>query len=408
MNRWLCCILLRHLKMWKGSSALNRWLRCILERDEDIMYQKGRAWIELNREHLNGNIRQFRLLLPSDCALMPAVKANAYGHGAVLVSRALQSQGVRSFCVASAAEGIELRNAGIQGEILILGYTHPDQFTDLVQYGLIQTVVDAEYARRMQMDGRRFTVHIGIDTGMHRLGERWDQIDEIFHIFQLSNLHVAGVYSHLCASDGASQWERSYTLEQISHFETVVKELRRKGISGFRCHLQGSYGILNYSELCFDYARAGIALYGILSGKRDKTDRSLDLHPVLSLKDRVKTVKMLYQGESAGYGLAYRTGEDQKIGVLSIGYADGIPRSMSNCGYVLCHGRKAPVIGRICMDQMLVDLTGIPQVKAGDEAVLIGKSGEMEIRAEDLAEWSGTISNEILSRLGGRLERVME
>ena len=134
----------------------------------------------------------------------------------------------------------------------------------------------------------------------------------------------------------------------------------------------------------------------------------MELRPVLSLKARVGTVRMLYQGEGAGYGLAYQTGEDQKIGALSIGYADGIPRSMSNCGYVLCHGRKAPVIGRICMDQMLVDFTGIPQAKPGDEAVLIGKSGELEIRAEDLAGWAGTISNEILSRLGSRLERVME
>lgn len=379
-----------------------------IERDEEIMYQKGRAWIELNKENLYGNIQQFRLLLPSGCALMPAVKANAYGHGAALVAGALQEQGVSSFCVASAAEGIELRHAGILGEILVLGYTHPSQFPDLVQYGLTQTVVDAGYAMRLQEDGRKFTVHIGIDTGMHRLGERWDNIDAIQKVFQLPNLHVTGVYSHLCVSDGTSQWERAYTLEQIQHFETVVEELHRRGISGFKCHLQGSYGILNYSQLCFDYARAGIALYGILSGKGDKVSASMELRPVLSLKARVGTVRMLYQGEGAGYGLAYQTGEDQKIGALSIGYADGIPRSMSNCGYVLCHGRKAPVIGRICMDQMLVDFTGIPQAKPGDEAVLIGKSGELEIRAEDLAGWAGTISNEILSRLGSRLERVME
>lgn len=372
------------------------------------MYQKGRAWIELSREHLNDNIRQFRLLLPADCALMPAVKANAYGHGAPLIAGALQEQGIHSFCVASAAEGIELRHAGIQGEILVLGYTHPGQFSDLIHYGLSQTVVDLDYAREMQEDGRRFTVHIGIDTGMHRLGERWDNREGILEIFQMPNLKVTGIYSHLCASDGASQWERAYTLEQIRHFEAVVEELHREGIFGFKCHLQGSYGILNYSELCFDYARAGIALYGILSAKEDKVNTPLKLRPVLSLKARIETVKVLYQGEGAGYGLAYRTGEDRKIGALSIGYADGIPRSLSNCGYVLCHGRKAPVIGRICMDQMLVDLTGVPEVKAGDEAILIGKSGNLEIRAEDLAGWAGTISNEILSRLGGRLERVME
>ena len=227
-------------------------------------------------------------------------------------------------------------------------------------------------------------------------------------MFQLPNLHVTGVYSHLCVSDGTSQWERAYTLEQIQHFETVVEELHRRGISGFKCQLQGSYGLLNYSQLCFDYARAGIALYGILSGKGDKVSASMELRPVLSLKARVGTVRMLYQGEGAGYGLAYQTGEDQKIGALSIGYADGIPRSMSNCGYVLCHGRKAPVIGRICMDQTIVDITGIPGVKAGETAVVIGRSGGEEITAYEVAEEAGTITNEVLSRLGKRLSAGWE
>ncbi|EOT24596.1 alanine racemase [Eubacterium sp. 14-2] len=372
------------------------------------MYQKGRAWIELNMENLKHNTEQFRRLLPSDCALMPAVKANAYGHGALPVSRALQQQGVNSFCVASVSEGIELRRGGITGEILVLAYTHPGQFGDLITYGLTQTVVDGNYARELQRDGRRFTVHVGIDTGMHRLGERWENMDEIVKIFQTSNLNVTGLYSHLCVSDGQTQEERAYTLEQVQHFEFVVEELHRRGIHDFKCHLQGSYGILNYSELCFDYARAGIALYGILSEKSDKINASVELKPVLSLKTRVESVKMLYQGEGAGYGLTYRTGSNRKIGVLSIGYADGIPRTLSNCGYVLCNGRPAPVVGRICMDQMTVDLSEVPQVKAGDEAVLIGTSGNLEIRAEDLAHWTGTISNEILSRMGERLERVLE
>lgn len=250
------------------------------------MYQKGRAWIELNMEHLKHNIRQFRRLLPAGCALMPAVKANAYGHGAALVSKALQEQGIKSFCVASAAEGIELRRAGISGEILVLGYTHPRQFGELAAYRLTQTVVDASYARELQQDGRYFTVHVGIDTGMHRLGERWDNLDEIVKIFQTPNLHVAGIYSHLCVSDMAGEKAQEYTLEQIHHFEYVAEELHRRGFHGFKCHLQGSYGILNYSELCFDYARAGIALYGILSGKSDQVNAAVELKPVLSLKAR--------------------------------------------------------------------------------------------------------------------------
>ncbi len=370
------------------------------------MYCKGRAWIELNMDHLKHNIQEFRRLLPWDCALMPAVKANAYGHGAVLVAKALQEQGIRAFCVASASEGVMLRRAGISGELLVLGYTHPEEFDDLIAYDLIQTVIDGNYAAQMERDGRRFTVHVGIDTGMHRIGERWENIEQIVKIFRIKNLDVTGVYSHLCVSDGQSQREQSYTLEQIQHFEQVIAELQRRGITDFKCHLQGSYGILNYSQYCFDYARAGIAFYGIYSGKNDSTKAALDLKPVLSLKSRVTSVKNLYQGEGAGYGLTYRTEEDRKIAVLSIGYADGVPRSLSNCGYILCNGKMAPIAGRVCMDQMMVDVTEIPRVKPGDEAVLIGRSGALEIRAEDMAQWAGTISNEIVSRLGERLERI--
>lgn len=372
------------------------------------MYRKGRAWIELNLDHLKHNMRQFRRLLPWDCALMPAVKANAYGHGAMLVAKTLQEQGVNAFCVASASEGVQLRRAGITGELLVLGYTHPAQFDDLIAYDLIQTVVDGNYARELQRDGRKFTVHVGIDTGMHRIGERWENMEEILKIFRMPCLNVTGIYSHLCVSDGQSQQERAYTMEQIHHFEYVIEELHRQGFQDFKCHLQGSYGVLNYSQYCFDYARIGIAFYGIYSEKNDITNADLDLKPVLSLKSKVVSVRNLYQGEAAGYGLAYNADQNRRIAVLSIGYADGVPRNLSNCGYILCNGKMAPIVGRICMDQMMVDVTTIPQVKPGDEAVLIGKSGGLEIRAEDMAQWAGTISNEIVSRLGERLERVAE
>ncbi len=371
-------------------------------------YQKSRAWMELNMENLKHNIEEFRRILPWDCALMPAVKANAYGHGAVLTAKALQELGVQAFCVASVAEGAELRQAGITGELLVLGYTDSSQFDDLISYHLTQTVVDGDYARQLERDGRRFTVHVGIDTGMHRLGEHWENVEEIVKIFRMSNLQVTGLYSHLCVSDGQTEQERAYTLEQIQHFEYIVEELHRQGFKDFKCHLQGSYGVLNYSEYCFDYARVGIALYGLYSQKGDQGYASVDLRPVLSLKARVTTVKTLFKGEGAGYGLTYNAKMDRKIAALSIGYADGIPRNLSNCGYVLCNGRLAPIVGRICMDQMMVDVTDIPQVKAGDEAVLIGRSGKLEIRAEDLAQWAGTISNEIVSRLGERLERVAD
>lgn len=381
------------------------------------MYQKGRAWIELNLENLRFNVQQLKKMLPKTCKLMPAVKANAYGHGALPIAKALQEMGIEDFCVASVEEGIELRNAGIAGNILILGYTHPRQFEQLVKYELTQTIVDSVYAGRMAEYGKEFRVHIGIDTGMHRLGINWMDMEAIRSIWEYKNLKVTGIFSHLCAADGKSQKEKDYTKEQIKRFELVVNQLKQEGKTGFSTHLQGSYGILNYPECRFDYARPGIVLYGLFSRLMECESREkcsnlcsateAKLRPVLSLKTRVESVKILEAGESAGYGMAYTALSRRKIAVLSIGYADGVPRKIAGKAYVLCQGKKVPMIGRICMDQMLVDVTEIPEISSGDEVVLIGRSGEEQIPAETYAEWTGSITNEVVSRLGVRLERIV-
>ena len=370
------------------------------------MYQKGRAWIELNISHLLHNVTALKTLLPAHCAMMPAVKANAYGHGAALIGKALQKTGIRSFCVASVNEAIALRNAGITGQILVLGYTTPYQFCDLAAYRLTQTVVDYPYARELDSYKTPVCVHVGIDTGMHRLGERSDNMEAIRSMWNLKNLKITGVFSHLCVSDGTSDTERNYTLEQIQKFQSVVQYLHQSGIHGFKAHLQGSYGVLNYPHLSFDYARIGIALYGAYSSPDDRTVAQIDLKPVLTLKARIECVKLLHAGESVGYGLDYTAAGEMKIAAVSIGYADGIPRDLSNKGYVLVNGQRAKMIGRICMDQLLIDVSEIAQAAAGDEVVLIGKCGEEEITASEFAAYAGTISNEILSRLGERLERV--
>lgn len=371
------------------------------------MYQKGRAWIELDLANLEHNVNYLKSLLPGDCKLMPAVKANAYGHGAVLIAKALQKMGISDYCVASVEEGIELRNAGIAGNILILGYTHPRQIEQLVEHDLTQTVVDSDYAKRLSDHGKTVQVHIGIDTGMHRLGIDWEDMESIQKIWEYQNLKVAGVFSHLCAADGITQKEKDYTREQIQRFENVVNQLKQEGKTGFVTHLQGSYGILNYPECRFDYARPGIALYGIFSSFAEYKEQEKEkLSPVLSLKTRVESVRTLEEGESAGYGMAYTAASRRKIAVLSIGYADGIPREIAGKAYVLCRGKKAAVIGRICMDQMLVDVTDIPDIISGDEVVLIGRSEKEQIPAEAYAEWTDSISNEVVSRLGLRLERI--
>lgn len=371
-------------------------------------YGKERAWIELDRNKLRQNVTALQGLLPPGCQLMPAVKANAYGHGAVLLARELNQLGVKAFCVAAVSEGVELRRKGVKGEILILGYTHPAQFPLLRQYRLIQTVVDLSYAQRLNSYGKKLDVHLKIDTGMRRLGERSDRIEAICDMFQCKNLNIVGTYTHLCSADAASGEAEKFTKAQAAAFYEVISQLKQRGYNGGKVHLLASSGLINYPEFAGDYARIGIALYGVLSNRTDLERCPLKLEPVLSLKARVALVKELYAGEAAGYGLQYVAKQDRKIAVLTIGYADGIPRAISHGnGKVLINEREAPVIGRICMDQMLADVTDIPDTKAGDVAVLIGKSGEYAITAYDLAEQTETITNEVLSRLGSRLNRIM-
>lgn len=288
---------------------------------------------------------------------------------------------------------------------MILGYTLPDQFPLLARYSLTQTVVDASYARQLEGCGYPLSVHVAVDTGMHRLGERSENRENIYSIWTKKNLKITGLFSHLCAADGVSGRERAYTERQIAEFQSVVKDLYKRGLCGFKTHLQGSYGVLRYPELSFDYARVGLALYGVYESSQESRDGEL-LKPVLSLKTRIVCVKILYPGETAGYGMAYRAVKKRKIAVAAIGYADGIPRALSGRGHALVRGCRVPVIGRICMDQLLLDVSEIFSVSPGDEAVLIGRAGNEKILASDVADQAGTISNEILSRLGKRLERI--
>ncbi len=377
---------------------------------------RGRAWIELDKAALAGNVEYLRSLMPEGCRLMPALKANAYGHGAVWAATVLNQLGVDAFCVACLSEGIALRKAKVKGEILILGYTAPEDLSFLSRYRLTQTIVDYGYAEELEHAGITLHVHIGIDTGMHRLGIRCEETEHILGIFEMKHLIVDGMFTHLCACDSPLPENRAFTESQIEAFYQVADLLEEQGIPCPKLHLQSSYGLLNYPGLDADYVRAGIALYGVPSsmeneifGNTPNETSALphNLSPVLSLKARVVSVRTLYAGDSAGYSLAFTAKKDMRAAVLSIGYADGLPRELScGRGHVLLHGCKAPVIGRICMDLTLVDISHIPQVSAGDTAVLIGTSGEQEITAAELASRCGTITNELLSRLGERLKRI--
>jgi len=374
---------------------------------KDKKLPKDRAWAEINLDNLNYNINQFRKILPKSCNLMAVVKANAYGHGDIEIAKELNQLGIDAFAVAALEEGIHLRKKGISGEILILGYTYPEEIYRLIQYDLTQTVVDYDYAKSLNDYGKKIKVHVKLDTGMHRLGENYNDMQNINKIFQCKNLEVNGTYTHLSVADSLKEDDVEFTNQQIEKFYKAIEQLKNSGYNPKKIHIQSSYGVLNYPYLHCDYARIGIALYGVLSNENDKTRVFVDLQPVLSLKARVVLTKGIIQTESVGYGRKFTAEQNTKIAVISIGYADGVPRDLScGKGHVLINGKRAPIIGKICMDQLMVDITDIPDVKQGDIATLIGRDGEHCITAEAVATESDTLTNELLSRLGVRIARI--
>ncbi len=372
---------------------------------QDELSRRGRAWIELDRGALENNVNILRSLIPERCALMPALKANAYGHGAALFVPELLRLGVHDFCVATAAEGAEVRQCGADGTVLVLGWTHPDDFPLLRRYELTQNATDHDYASLLNQYGG-IHVHLGIDTGMHRLGEPCENFEGIADILSMKNLHADGIFTHLCTADSGAPEAVSFALRQLNDFNTVVRRLRALGFADLKTHSLGSSAMFNYSEHAGDYARPGIALYGVMSTQQETRQRGGALRGVLSLRARISAVKTLRAGEGAGYGLDFIAQRDSKIAVLTIGYGDGVPRCLSNgVGRVLIGGHYAPIAGRICMDQALADVTDIPDAHAGGIATIIGRDGKNEISSCELAEHAGTITNEIFSRLSSRLER---
>ena len=365
-----------------------------------------RAWKELDFENLKWNVEKLSALLPEGCAFMAVVKADAYGHGAVSVSTYLNRIGVRAFAVATLQEGIQLRRAGIRGEILILGYTPPQEASLLISNNLIQTAADCAHARALNAAAPYpVKVHLKIDTGMHRLGERAEHIEEISSLFALPRLRILGMYSHLCAADSQEIDDILFTRMQISSFLRTAELLREKGCDPGRLHLQSSYGVLNYPDLPMDYARFGIAMYGVLSSPDAELLGRVPLRPVLSLRARIATIRELRPGETVSYGRRFRADAPMRAATVTIGYADGLPRSLSGRELpALVRGRRTHVIGNLCMDQLIIDVTHIPEARPGDIVTFLGADGPCCLRAEEMAEKAGTITNELLCRLHVREE----
>ena len=366
-----------------------------------------RAYLEIDLNNLEHNVKVLKGAMPQKCKLMAVVKAEAYGHGIYEIATHLGKIGIKAFAVATIDEGIKLRQYGISGEILILGYTAPARAKELRKYDLTQTLIDYEYSLLLNKQGYAVMTHIKVDTGMHRLGFDAKDIENISAVFSMKHIKVSGIYTHLCSADSVDEKDIFFTNVQIESFYNLLNQLKEKGITIPKIHIQSSYGLLNYPELKCDYVRAGISLYGVLSSPNDRTQLQLDLRPVLSLKSRVTLLREIKKGDSVGYSRSFVANRDSLIAVLPVGYADGYPRNLScQKSYVLINGHQAPVVGKICMDQLAVDVTDIPDVKIGITATLIGKDGDEEISAPMIADNSESITNELLSRMGQRLKIV--
>ena len=368
----------------------------------------SRAWVEVDSATLLDNARRLEEFMPESTHLMAVLKADAYGHGAVRSALELNRIGVNAFAVACCAEGVELRRAGVRGLILILGYTDVNEWRTLARYRLTQCGVDAAYVHELSAAAKRtVSVHLKVDTGMHRLGESREHVDDIAGCHSLPHVRVTGMFTHLCVSDSLSEGDVGFSNTQLERFFSLAGELERRGINPGELHTQSSYGIVNYPDRRCAYGRAGVALYGVKSDEHDGVKAWPELAPALSLKARIGLVRDVPAGDSVGYGREFVAERPSKLAVLPIGYGDGVFRcAMHGGAEALVRGVRCPIVARICMDQLCLDVTDVPGVTRGDVATFIGRDGSEQISCEEFAARCGTITNEVLSRLGKRLPKV--
>lgn len=360
-----------------------------------------RSWIEIDLSALRYNVKQLCHFLDTQEQFMAVVKANAYGHGMIRICQELNAIGIKQFAVATLGEAIILRKHHIEGEILILGYTDPQNIEEIRHYHLTQTLIDDHYAYLLEQQHVHIQVHLAIDTGMHRLGV--ESLETLKRIFEYSYLHITGVFSHLCVCDEITPERQDYTYQQIESFLHNIQQLQKAGYDIGKAHLLSSYGLLHYPQYCFDNVRMGILMYGVDSSFPKQTICSLK--PVLSLKSKIVLIREIKKNETVGYGRSFQAQHDMKIAVVPIGYGDGLPRLLSNQGHVIVNGQYAPIIGRICMDQMMIDVSDITDIQVEDIVTVIGED-KIRQDVETLAKQTQTISNEILCCLSPRLPRI--
>ena len=371
------------------------------------IYDSLRTWVEVDLDAIEYNLALVRNAMPQGKKLLAVVKANAYGHGAVRVSKFLEDK-VDYLAVAATDEALEIRKSGVNCPILILGHIPYGDYDIIVKYDLIITISSLEQAKLLsdsaKRAGKTARYHIAVDTGMSRIGflVGEESVKTVTEITSLPNLQLDGVFTHLAAADTV---DKAYTQLQIERFNTFLESMNKAGIAIPLTHMYNSAAIADL-DYAYDMVREGIILYGLNPSDEVEYKNINRPKPVMSMRSHVVQVKEVPAGVSVSYGCTYTTSAPTKIATVCAGYADGVPRSLSNNFSVIVNGKKAPIIGRVCMDQFMVDVTHIDNVKTGDIVTIFGADGEEYISPEDIANITGTIGYEIICNINSRVVRV--
>ncbi len=358
-------------------------------------------------DNIRANLEALKACVAEDMKLMAVIKADAYGHGAVCLSKALDDIACY-YALAGVDEAVELRAAGCKKPLLILGYSDTSEFDDLIKYDIIPEMCDVSLCRTLSdmavSAGKKAKIHITVDTGMSRIGFTCDKagIDAVKEISLMEGIELDGIFTHYAKAD---EYDKTSARGQLEKFKWFIGELEKQGINIPVRHIANSAGIMEMDNTGFNMVRAGIAMYGLYPSEEVNRD-AVKLTPAMELISRVVHVKEVKAGTGIGYGWTFTAPRDMKIATISAGYADGYPRSQSNIGKVIINGEYAPITGRVCMDQFMVDVTHIPDVKTGDKVILIGRSGDKEITVEEVAAPANSFNYELVCNVGRRVPRV--
>lgn len=370
-------------------------------------HSNGRITAYIHLEAVEENFRRMKANLKEGVQMVAVIKTDAYGHGAVRIAKLVEPYPyIWGFAVAAVSEGLELRAAGITKPILILGYTFEEDYEAMIQNGIRPAVFTERMAEAFDAAaariGKRAPIHIAVDTGMSRIGfaDTAESILTVKKISGMGHLSIEGVFTHFARAD---ETDKQTAMRQMHRFTDFCDAMEASGVRGFLRHCSNSAGILELPMANMDMVRAGITIYGIYPS--DEVSREIPLAPVMELKSHVVYIKMIEPGTAISYGGTFVAEHPMRIATIPVGYGDGYPRSLSNCGYVLIRGKKAPILGRVCMDQFMVDVTDI-EAELLDEVTLLGRDGDAEITVDELGALSNRFPYEFVCDIGKRVPRV--